>query len=455
MKFIIIGAGDVGTSLCTKLAAHEHDVVLIEKNQENVSHSVSSLDIQVLIGNGASPEILTQAQVDKADYVIAVTDSDEVNIATCFISRLMAPHPKRIARVRDIELVTKSISPELLSEYFDLIINPEQAGAEYMLQIFKTPGAREIVEFSNGKVRVLGIQVTAESPLLDVKLKSLRELGYNAPVLILALMRAERLIVPKGDDKVKVGDVMYAVTTPDKTKLLFELAGRELHEGRSAMIWGGSTLARILAHELESQGTRVKLIIKDHEAASQMADELQDTLILHGEGTDQNLLNQEGISDMDAFVAASPDEENNILASLLAKKLGARVCMALVSKATYTPLVSAIGVDVVISSRLAAASAIFRHIHSRSIISEFLLQQETAGFIEIDLSPEIPICGSHLKNLKLPYGVLIVAILRGDEAIIPSGEDMLLAGDRAVIFVIKAALKKLEGLLDIKLELFG
>ena len=455
MKFIIVGAGDVGTTLCMKLASQSHDVVLIEKQPEVINKDISALDIQVVIGNGASPDALITAGIQDAHYLIAVTDSDEVNIAAGFVSRLLNPAPKRIARVRDIELLSDKIPSELLAEYFDLIINPEHVGADYLLRLFEIPGAREVIDFAGGKVRMLGLTIAQNSPLMNLKLDKLKNWKEEVPILIVAVMRAGKLIIPKGDDRLRTGDIIYALTLPEKTKLLFELAGIEWHEGKSAMIWGGSNLARILAQSLEDQGHSVKMILSDPLLAAQMVDELRRSLILSGEGTDQDLLVEENVAQFDAFIAATPDEENNVLAALLAKKLGVRTSMAMVNKSSYVTLVSAVGVDVVVSSRVAAAQAIFKHIHSRALISESALQNEVAGFIEIDIQEKNPLTGKPIKDLNLPQGMLVGAIMRGDKAIIPSGDDSVFPGDQVVVFVAKNAIKKLEKLLDIKFELLA
>lgn len=455
MKFVIVGAGDVGTSLSVNLASHQHEVILVEQKEAKVNKELAALDLQVVIGNGAAPETLVQAGIEDADYLIAVTNVDETNIAACFISRLLNPKPKRIARIRDLNLAHQHIAPELINEYFDLIINPEQAAADYLLRLFRIPGAREIVEFEGGKIRVLGLAVSPQSALLNMRLDALKNFQDEMPLLIAAVMRGTRLIVPRGDDHIRVGDVIYAVTIPEKTKLLFELAGKPWHQSRSAMIWGATVLARSLARALEQQGMRLKLIVGQQSSAAQLAADFASALVLQGDGTDQNLLLQENIDQTDAFIAATADDENNVLAALLAKKLGAKTTIALVNKSGYLPIVSAIGVDVVISSRAAAATAIFRHIHSRSIVSESALQQEGAGFIEIDAREGNPLLDKPLKDLKLPHGILIAAIINQKQITIPTGEAVIRAGDRVVIFLTKAALKKMEKLLNLKLELFA
>jgi len=454
MNFLIIGAGDVGKSLCRKLAAHRHNVVVVDRDPDTSDSELSSLDLKIVLGNGCSPATLTAAGIESADFVIAVTDSDEVNIAACFVSRLLNPAPKRIARVRDLELTHRLVAPELLNEYFDLIINPEEAGAEYLLKLFKMPGAREFIDLAGGLVSVLGLSLTASSPALHSTVAELHEKYAEVPLRVVAVLRGNKIFCPKTSEKLRESDVLYVVTVPELTKKVFKLAGRELRDSQTVMIWGGSFLARSLALRLDEEGIRVKLILSDEKEQYAMADVLKHALVLGGEGTDQNLLIEENVEDTDAFIAATDDEENNVLGALLAKKLGAKSAVALVSKSTYLPLVSAVGVDVVVSSRLAAASAIFRHIHSRSMLTEIAVQSDGGGFVEMEINQDMPIHGKHLGGLELPYGVHVGAILREGTSVPVGPEEALMLGDRVVFFVLKSSIKKLERLLALSIESF-
>ena len=448
MRFILLGAGDVGTTLAERLVGEQHDVTLIDKDEQAISRIPASLDIEVIQGNGCSPEVLLRAGIRTADYVISVANIDEVNIAACLIAKLINPGAKRVARIRDIDLVHAEISPEHVHEYFDLIINPDQAAADYLLRLFKVAGAKEVIDFCDEKLRVLGIRVSEDSPFVNRKLKELIELREKLTVLILAIVRNDELHIPRGNDTVLRDDILYCITIPEKTGVLFEMAGKTLSAGRSAMIWGGGSLGRSLAHALESQGTKIKLIVSKEESTV----ELPHSLILTGDGKDRNLLVEENIKEIDAFIAATPDEEDNILSALLARKLGARTSMALVNKASYLPLVHSIGVDVVVSSRMAAAGAIFSHIHSDSIVSEFSLRHHGASFIEIVLTKDMPLSGKTLAQAKIPRGILIAAIVHEDTVAIPTGEHRIEAGDRVVIFCVDGMQSKLEKLLNMKLE---
>lgn len=454
MKFIIIGAGAVGTNLSQRLATGQHDVVLIERFEHNIDKVAASLDVEILLGNGAQPELLAQAGIATADYVISVADNDAVNIAACLAAKLLNPRVKRIARIRDINFLHKDIAEEHVREYFDLIINPDQAAADYFMQLFKVPGAKEVVDFCDGKLRVLALSIAENSKIAGTQIKNFTDLQDQFPLLIIAILRRNKLIVPRARDTIQEGDLVYFVTVPEKTNVLFEICGRSLARGRSAMIWGGNFLGRSLVRSLEAQGIQVKFIISNPELALEVVDEFEDTLILHGSGTDQNLLVEENISEIDAFVAVTPDEENNILGSLLAKRLGVPLVMSLINKNTYLNLVHAIGIDVAVSSQVAAAKAIFHHIHSEAVISEFSLRNLGAGFIEIEVSSGMPITGKTLAEIKSPHGVIFSAIVRGGQVIIPRGSDLILAGDRLVLFVLNTAQKKIEKLLGMKLEFF-
>lgn len=454
MKFIIIGAGAVGTSLSQRLANEQHDVVLIEMYEENLDRVAASLDLEILLGNGCSPELLVRAGINTADYVIAVADVDEVNIAACLIAKLINPLAKRIARIRNIDLVHKEIAIEHVREYFDLIINPDQAAADYLLQLFQVPGAKEIVDFCDGKLRVLALPITTGAALAGRQMSTLSDLKELYPMLVIAILRRNKLIVPRGKDVIQPGDLVYFITTPEKTSVIFEMAGRTFMQGRSAIIWGGNFIGRSLVHGLEEQGVQVKFIVSDPELAAEVVDEFNNALVLNGYGTDQDLLIEENIREADAFISVTPDEENNILASLLAKRLGAKIVMGLINKSTYLTLVNAIGIDVAVSSRLSAARAIFRHVHSESVISEFSLRNLGAGFIEVLADKKMPICSKSLKDLNVPHGIIFSAIVRGEEVIIPRGEDAIEAGDRVLLFVRGTAQKKLEKLLGVKMEFF-
>ncbi|MEZ4754476.1 MAG: Trk system potassium transporter TrkA [Bdellovibrionota bacterium] len=454
MKFLIIGAGSVGTSLSERLAHHNHDVILVERDEARSSGN-SEGDFQIVNGNGCNPTTLIEAGIQTADFIVAVTNIDEVNIAACLVAKLINPNCKRIARVRDISFQHSDIADEHLAEHFDLIINPSQAASEHLIRLFKAPRAKDIYDFADGKLRVVGLKVSEHSPVKNQKLLSLRKRDLPYPVLILAIVRNNKLTVPRGTDRIEEGDLIYSMSVPEGTRYLFDLAGQEFFVGKSAMVWGGSPIAKALVGELQELGISIKLILDDPVLAHEAAETCNDNvLVLQGSGLDQDLLNQENLADIDAFFAVSKDEEDNILASLLAKRVGAKVSFAMVSQPQYLPVVGAIGIDGVVSSRLAAAAEIFQHIHADQVASEFLLAEYNAGFLEVYASQEMSFIDKPIKDLHLPHGIIIAALVNEDSVKIPTGNDSIKIGDRVVIFVEAGSVKKLEKILNIKLEFF-
>lgn len=455
MKFVVVGAGVVGSSLSLKLSALGHHVCLVDSDAQKLSAVINvSRKIETVYGSGASPETLVAAGLENADYLLAVADSDEVNIASCFIGRLITPTPKRIARVRYFDLNNPEISASFLSEYFDLIINPDQAAADSLVRTLDIPGAHEVLEFGKGGIRVLGLTIAPNSPLSNMKLSTFKDWPQQLPILIVAVMRGSQLIIPKGDDKIKTGDIIYAVSLPGKTKLLFELAGKKLADIRRVLLSVNDRLAFTLVKTLQSQVDNITVLVPNLELKNELQSTFKRLRIITGQASDQNSLLECGVTDCDAFISATSDDENNVLTALLAKRLGAKNSGCFVSNESYGPLVSAIGVDIVINLRQAAANAIFQHIHHRSIISELALQNEGAGFVEVEWDQNLPFINKKLKDLTLPHGIIIAGIERGSSVIIPNGEDALALGDKVLIFLLRAAQPKLEKLLGFQLELF-
>jgi trk system potassium uptake protein TrkA len=455
MHFIVLGAGDVGTTLAEQLVREQHDVVLIDRDEAKLTTASSHLDVQPVAGNGCLPEVLIRAGLNTADYFIAVADQDEVNISACMSARLINPEAKRIARLREISYEHKDIVEDQVQDYFDLTINPVQAAADYLFRLFQVAGAREVIDFCEGRLQVIGLDVKSHSPYVGKKLKELAELREKLHMLIIAIVRDGELLVPRGNDELKAYDTVYCITPPERIGMFFEMVGNTFARAKSAMIWGGNPLGKRLAHDLEEQGVKVKLIASQEESTHELLDEFHHILVLTGDGKDRELLLEENIHESDAFIAVTPDEEDNILSALLAKKLGSRTSMALVNKATYMPLVHAIGVDVAVSSRAAAANAIFAHIHSEALISDFSLRHLGAGFIEIEIEEDMPIAGKTIEKAKFPHGILCASLTRGEEHIIPLGDTVLTPGDHVILFITRGDHVKLEKLFGKKIEMLS
>lgn len=454
MKFIIVGAGNVGLSLA-RMLTRSHSVVLIERRE--TTDIPADLDVQIINANGCSPQVLLEAGINTADYLIAVADVDEVNITACLIARLINPTIRRIARIRELDIHHPEITQEHLPEYFDLIINPDQAGADYLIRTLQVPGAREVESFADGRLQMFGFEIDEHSPFVNRSLIEIRALAAELPFLVIAIMREEKVLIPRGNDRVMADDVLYCVSKTDISSQVMELGGRQLASLKHAMVWAGSSLAGRIAHALLEKGMSVKIIISEEEVPTEILEEFQDCLILKGVGTDTSLLQEENIEEVDLFIAATASEEDNILASLLAKKLNARLVIAQISNLKYNVLVSSVGVDMVVNTYAAAASSIIRYIHKDSVLSEFSLsihEKEREGtFIELTVKEDMPLLGTPFRKIKFPPGLIVSAICRKDRVVLPDGETELLPNDRVVVFVLKEAVRKLEKLFDVRLDL--
>ena len=452
MKIIIIGAGEVGYHISQKLSEENQDVILIDKDPEKIRRITENLDVQAILGSGTSPETLRASGIKEADMLVAATDSDEVNLFACLLSKNLNPYILKVARVRSPEYLKEK---ELFSQDFlgvDRIINPVSAMVEQIRSLMMAPGASDVVDFEEGRVKLIGITVKADSPFVDRPLSSFR--GMEGKVLVGAIVRGDQVTIPRGEDTIRANDLVYLVAKGDDVPYEFGFFREEEHKGGRVIIVGGGVTGSALAEALEQTKTSVKVIEKDPQKCTALSEKLKKTIVLHGDGTDKELLQEENISGVDFMVAVTGDEENNVLMSLLAKGLGARKTITRINKLSYIPLVSAIGIDTVVSTRLSAVRAILRYIRKGRIISAVPLKGEHAEAIEAEALDTSDIVNIPLSQVKFPKGALVGAIVRGEEIIIPRGDSIIRPKDRLIILALQKVVPKLEKLLTVKLDFF-
>ncbi len=457
MKIIIIGAGEVGYNLAKKLSKEGHDVVVIDHDPEKVRHIDETLDVKSLLGKGSSPGVLKEAGIGEAEMVIAVTDSDEINMVVCLIAGTQSKIPKRIARIRNLEYTRETQIFDEQHLDIDLCINPEMETAKTIVRLIENPGSADFAEFAEGKVELLGVKIEEDSYVVGKKLRELREVRDMFPdlkVLIVAISRDDRIVIPDGDETIFVGDILYAVVDRHSIRNVLVYLRKKEEPVKRVFIAGGSHIAFEVARQLQDSGITVRMIEKDSTRCERMAESLEKVLILQGEITDQRLLREEGIEDADFFVSASDDEDANILASLLAKRLGARKTITFVRHLHYLPVLPTIGIDAVVSPRLSAIGKIMHYIRRGKILSVATLKEEDAEVIETVALDTSDIVNRPIKELKFPKGAIIGAVVRGGEVIIPGGNDIILPDDRVVIFALQSAIPKVEKTLMVKLEYF-
>lgn len=452
MKIIIIGAGEVGFHIAQKLSEENQDVLLIDKDPEQIRRITENLDVQAILGSGTSPETLRASGIKEAEMLVAATDSDEVNLFACLIAKNLNPYLLKVARVRNPEYLHEK---ELFSQEFlgvDRIINPESAMVEQIRSLMMVPGASDVIHFERGRVKLIGITVKPDSPFLDRPLSSFK--GTEGKVLVGAIVRGEQVSIPRGEDVIRASDLVYLVVKEGEVPYEFGFFREGESNGGRVIIVGGGVTGSALAGALEQTKMTVKVIEKDAQKCTALSEKLQKAIVLHGDGTDKNLLVEENVKGANFLVAVTGDEENNVLISLLAKGLGAKKTITRINKLSYIPLVSAIGIDTLVSTRLSAVQAILQYIRRGRIISVVPLKGEHAEAIEAEALETSDIVNVPLSKVKFPKGALVGAIVRGEEIIIPRGDSIIRPKDRLILLALQKVVPKLEKLLTVKLDFF-
>lgn len=445
MRILIIGAGEVGFHLAHQLSEENHDVVVVENDPARVGAIENAMDALVLTGNGASLSMLEKAHIQRTDLLLAVTSQDEINLMAC-LSAAQYEVPVKIARVSQPDYYdhTGVLPPERLG--VDLMINPERECAAETYQLLQSAAATEFAQFEGGLVHLVGLRVQPDAPLAGKTLKEIGATRKRNRYLIAALVRDGRTSIPGGNDRIEAGDHIFVLGEPERIPELLPLAGYPGFDLRRVIIAGGSREGLFLARMLEEHKIGCTLLETDRRRAVTLAENLYTTLILHGDATDLDLLEMEGVGDADGFVAYTGSDETNLLSCLLAKNLGTRKVVSLIDRYDYIPLVSRVGIDAAVSPRLSTVNAILRYVRRGSVLSVATLKGSSAEGIEFIVSPRFPYAGQPLAQVKLPVGSLIGAIIRGERVIIPGGTDAIRIGDRVIVFVLPEALSKVEAL---------
>jgi trk system potassium uptake protein TrkA len=452
MRIIIVGAGEVGFHLAQKLSEEGKNVVIVEKDPQRLKRIDEELDVQSFPGSGTSPKLLKEAGVREADMLVAATDSDEVNLISCLLAKNLNPYILKIARVRNQEYVKEKslFGQDMLG--VDQVINPESLMVDSIVKLMEVPEADEIIDFVGGKVKLLGVTIPHTSPFVNRRLMDSGTGETN--VLVGAVARGDEVMIPRGTDKLKAGDLVYLVVKPDNMRKTFRTFGIEEKPIKRVFIVGAGQAGGLLGAALDKMKISTKIIDIDPDRCARLAESLDKVIVIHGDGTDKDLLIEENINDVDVLVSLTGDEERNILISLLAKGLGAKRTITRISKLSYIPFVSAIGVSNLVSPRLCAIRAILQHIRKGKIISVAPLKGEHAEAIEAEALETSDIVNTPLSRIKFPSGTILGAIVRGDEIIIPKGDSIVLPHDRLLIFSVRDSVAGLEKLLTVKLEYF-
>ncbi len=444
---VIVGAGEMGYNLARHLSAEKHDVTVIDLNSEKIEAIEESIDVMAKVGRGSSPAVLKEAGADKADIMVAVTDSDEVNLMACYVAGYLKKEITKVARLRDEDF---SETPEILDKEhldLDLVISPETEAVNKLMEVLQVPLATDVVEFAEGRIKLFGVRLVHNSPLVGKSLMELREEFPDKRILIPVISRESDIIIPKGKDVLRSTDMIYVMSPGDSVPSILGGAGRKAEPIKSCMINGATVAGLKIAKELERRKTHsIRLVDPDPLACDQAAEILNSSMVLRADPMDEAFLRSEGIQDMDVFLAMTESEEHNALTALLAKRMGAARVAALTNRMEYHRLISAIGVDVVVNPRLAGASRIIQYLRKGKVMSVSMLPGEGVEAIEFEALENSPVVGRPLSKIRFPNSAILGAVERNKKYFIPHGPTVIEPGDRVIVFSRKESIPKVESL---------
>ncbi len=442
MKIIIAGVGEVGYHLAKQLASEEHDISVIDIDVDNLERTDSSIDVLTLSGSSTSLRTLREAHIESTDLIVAVTSSEAVNISTCIVAKKLGAK-RTIARVSSAEYAAHENREMFYSLGIDHLIYPEELAANEVVKLIERAAATDILEFEEGKLSLIGLKLDKTCPVVNLTMRQASEKYPSQNFRIVAIYRGTRTIIPSGDDLFFPNDQVFVATTPEGIDGILELLGKENTRLQNIMILGGGKIGRKTAKLLE-ETVNVKLIESDSEKTADLADYLKRTLVIQGDGRDIDLLAQEGIVDMDAFISVTDDAETNIIACLMAKHLGVGKTIAQVDNVDYIPLTQTIGLDSLINKKLIAANNISRFIRKSNVVSIASLQGIDADVYEYVAKPNSPITKNPVKKLKFPKNAIIGGYIRNGQGYISVGDTQIQPYDKVVVFALPGAISKVE-----------
>ena len=438
MNIVILGAGQVGSSLATSLATEDNDVVIIDNDPERLRHLREKLDIDTFQGNASHPDVLENANVMNADMLIAVTANDEVNMIACQVAYQLFRTPTKIARVRAIsylnhqELFSKTVIP------VDVLISPERLITDQVYRLIANPGALQVLSFAEGRVQLVALKAQYGGKLVGHQIRDFAEHMPDVRVRVVAIFRNNKAILPDGDTVIEADDEVFVIASTQHIRVVMSELSIAEKPYKRIMIAGGGNVGRTLASMIEKERYQVKIIEKNTDVAGVLAEELDKTLVLEGDAADEHLLQEEDIGNMDVFCALTNDDEANILSAMLAKRLGARKVMALVNRPSYVDLVESGIIDMAISPQQITLSGLLAHVRHGDIVSVHALRKGAAEVLEVVAHGDHKtsrVVGRTLKKLKLPPGSTVCAVVKGKDVVLPSSKVVIEENDHVILFL--------------------
>ncbi|MDH7445104.1 Trk system potassium transporter TrkA [Aquimarina sp. 2201CG14-23] len=447
MKIIIAGAGEVGFHLAKLLSFESQDITLIDPDKECLNYADSHLDIRVIKGDATSISILKDARVQNVDMVISVTSSETTNITVCVLAKQLGAK-RTIARISNTEFIENKEEVGFIKFGIDELISPEALAASEIELLLNQSAFSDSYEFEDGALTMVGTTLSATALFVDKTVREAADIFPELHFMPIAIQRSgtQYTIIPRGDTKFREGDQVYFVTSKGGVDELYKLTGKVKEQIKKVMILGGSKIGYKTTCDLCDHKFRVKLIESDKDKAFDLADDLPNALIINGDGRNVELLEEENINDMDAFIAVTGNSETNIMSCLVAKSKGVRKTIALVENMDYFQLSHSIGIDTLINKKLLAANNIFRFIRKGEVVAMTKLNNMNAELLEFIVKPTSEVSDNLIKDLDFPRSAIIAGVIRDGVGMIPLGNFYIKAGDRVVVCCLPKSIKKIEKL---------
>ncbi|MEP2936860.1 MAG: Trk system potassium transporter TrkA [Gilvibacter sp.] len=447
MKIIVAGAGEVGFHLAKLLSFESQDITLIDTNRESLLYADTHLDIRVIKGDATSISVLKDAQVDQTDLLIGVTSSETTNITVCVLAKQLGAK-RTIARISNTEFIANKDALNFTQLGIDELISPERLAADEINLLLNQSGFNDTYEFEEGALTMIGLVLPRTSSFVG---KTVREVGLAFPdfkYVPIAIQRhgTQYTIIPRGDTQFKEGDQVYFITPKDGVEQMYTLSGKVREELKNIMILGGSKIGYKAATDLCQNKFKVKLIENNKEKAFELADDIPSCLVINGDGRNVELLEEESIDEMDAFIAVTGNSETNIMSCLVARSRGVKKTIALVENMDYFQLSQSIGIHNLINKKLLAANTIFRYVRKGEIVAITKLNNMNAELLEFIVTKSSKVCDMKIREIEFPRSAIIGGVIRNGEGVIALGDFNILDGDRVVVCCLPQAIRKVEKL---------
>ncbi len=452
MKIVILGAGQVGSSVAEGLVSEQNDITVVDTDAQRLHELQARLDLRTVVGNAAHPSVQAQAGIDDADLLIAVTQSDQTNLVACKLAHALFNVPTRIARIRATDFLDNEriFGPEIFA--VDLVICPEQILTDYIVKLVQFPEALQVLEFAHGRVSLVAVRSFQGGPLVGHPLRDLKKHLPTVDARVAAIFRGDRPIVPEGDTVIEAGDEVFCMSSTNEIRQVMRELRRMDKPVKRVMIAGGGNIGLRLAKALETDYL-VKIVEFNKRRCEILSSALNKALVLQGDVTDESLLESENIGEMDVFIAVTNDDDNNIMSCLLAKRFGARRVISLINRRSYVDLLQAGQIDIAISPAQTTIGSLLAHVRRGDVAQVHSLRRGAAEALEAVVHGDASsskLVGRRIEEIDLPKGSSIAALARGEEVIMAHHDTVVQADDHVIIFVTnKKMLPRVEKLFQV------